>query len=56
MALHYPPDLPDRIARVLSEILTDKYGEEYAVKITLRRVNKESERRDERGQACVRGV
>ena len=25
MELHYPPDLKERIARVLSEILSDKY-------------------------------
>lgn len=25
MGLNYPPDLKDRIARVLSEILSDKY-------------------------------
>ena len=41
MALTYPPGLADRIAKVLSEILPDKYGDEYECKITLRRVNKE---------------
>lgn len=47
MALNYTPGLADRIARVLSDILTDKYGEEYGVKITLHRVDKETgERRD----------
>lgn len=25
MGIYYPPDLKDRIARVLSEILSDKY-------------------------------
>lgn len=29
-------ELKERIERVLSEILTDKYGEEYGVNITLR--------------------
>lgn len=29
-------DLKTRIEQVLSEILTDKYGDEYGVKITLR--------------------
>lgn len=42
MAIEYPPYLADRIARVLSEILTDKYGEEYGVKITLHCVDKET--------------
>lgn len=47
MALNYTPGLADRITRLLSEILTDKYGEEYGVKITLHRVDKETgERRD----------
>ncbi len=47
MALNYTPGLADRITRILSEILTDKYGEEYGVKITLHRVDKETgERRD----------
>lgn len=62
MALNYTPGLADRIARVLSEILTDKYGEEYGVKITLHRVDKETgermdgiDRPDVYGkqQACV---
>ena len=62
MALNYTPGLADRIARVLSEILTDKYGEEYGVKITLHRVDKETgERMDGidrpelygKKQACV---
>lgn len=39
MGLNYPPDLKDRIARVLSEILSDKYE----AKITLRFVPKEGE-------------
>jgi len=42
MAIQYPPGLADRIASVLSEILTDKYGDEYGVKITLHRVDKET--------------
>ena len=42
MAIQYPPGLADRIARVLSDILTDKYGEEYGVKITLHWVDKET--------------
>lgn len=29
-------ELKTRIEKLLSEILTDKYGEEYGVKITLR--------------------
>lgn len=37
MGLNYPPDLKDRIARVLSEILSDKYD----AKITLRFVPKD---------------
>lgn len=37
MELKYPPDLKDRIARVLSEILSDKYD----AQITLRFVPKE---------------
>mgnify|MGYP003295739576 CR=1 FL=1 len=57
MALNYTPGLADRIARVLSEILTDKYGEEYGVKITLHRVDKETgermDGRDREQQACV---
>lgn len=39
--MNYPPDLKNRIARVLSEILTDKYGDEYGVKISLTFVPKE---------------
>ena len=39
MGLNYPPDLKDRIAKVLSEILSDKYD----AKITLRFVPKEGE-------------
>ena len=47
MSQKYPPGLADRIARLLSDILTDKYGDEYGVKITLHRVDKETgERRD----------
>jgi len=42
MAIYYPPGLADRITKVLSEILTDKYGEEYGVKITLHRIDKET--------------
>lgn len=42
MANKYPAGLADRIAHVLSEILTDKYGDEYACKITLHRVDKET--------------
>lgn len=42
MAIEYPPGLADRITRLLSEILTDKYGEEYGVKITLHRVDKKT--------------
>jgi hypothetical protein len=37
MGLNYPPDLKDRIAKVLSEILSDKYD----AKITLRFVPKD---------------
>ena len=37
MSIKYPPDLADRVAKLLSEILTDKYGDEYNCKITLRR-------------------
>lgn len=37
MGLSYPPDLKERIARVLSEILSDKYD----AKITLRFVPKD---------------
>lgn len=55
--ISYPPGLADRITRVLSEILTDKYGEEYGVKITLHRVDKETGERmdgiDRQQQACV---
>lgn len=40
MSLKYPPDLADRIAKLLSEILTDKYGDEYGCKITLHRKEK----------------
>lgn len=36
MGLNYPPDLKDRIAKVLSEILSDKYD----AKITIRFVPK----------------
>ncbi len=63
MAIQYPPGLADRITRLLSEILTDKYGEEYGVKITLHRVDKETGERmdgidrpdvyDRQRQACV---
>lgn len=59
MALNYTPGLADRIARVLSDILTDKYGEEYGVKITLNRVDKKTgERMDgiDRYQTDVCGV
>lgn len=58
MAIQYPPGLADRIARLLSEILTDKYGEEYGVKITLHRVDKDTgERRDGHDvQTSLRGV
>ena len=59
MALNYTTGLADRIARVLSDILTDKYGEEYGVKITLHRVDKETgERMDgiDRYQTDVCGV
>ena len=42
MAITYPPGLADRITRLLSDILTDKYGEEYGVKITLHRVDKKT--------------
>lgn len=37
MGLNYPPNLKDRIAKVLSEILSDKYD----AKITLRFVPKD---------------
>lgn len=30
-----PADLPERVARIMSQILTDKYGSEYGVKITV---------------------
>lgn len=57
MAIKYPTGLADRITQVLSEILTDKYGEEYGVKITLHRVDKETGERmdgiDRQQQACV---
>lgn len=53
MALNYPPGLTDRIAQVLSEILTDKYGEEYGVKITSRFVSKEGGDEDDRNQTAV---
>lgn len=33
--LRVPADLPERAARLLSELLTDQYGEEYGVKITV---------------------
>lgn len=36
-------DLKTRIEKVLSEIFTDKYGEEYGCKITLRFVPREDE-------------
>ena len=39
--MNYPSDLKERIARVLSEILTDKYGDEYGVKVSLTFVPKE---------------
>ena len=42
MAIYYPPGLADKITRILSEILTDKYGEEYGVIITLHRIDKET--------------
>lgn len=32
MGLNYPPDLKDRIARVLSEILSDKYDANITIK------------------------
>lgn len=44
MSIEYPPDLADKVAKILSEILTDKYGEEYGCKITLRRRKKEDEK------------
>ena len=63
MALNYTPGLADRITRLLSEILTDKYGEEYGVKITLHRVDKKTGERmdgidrpdvyDRQRKACV---
>ena len=42
MGLNYPPGLADRIMKLLSEILTDKYGEEYGVKVILHRIDKET--------------
>lgn len=42
MGMTYPPGLAERIRLVLSDILTDKYGEEYGVKITLHRVDKKT--------------
>lgn len=42
MGLNYPPDLKDRIAKVLSEILSDKYD----AKIALRFVSKEEAKKD----------
>ena len=30
-----PADLPERVARLLSDLLTAQYGEEYGVKITV---------------------
>lgn len=43
--INYPPDLKERIARVLSEILSDKYD----CKITLRFVpNEEKELKDDK--------
>lgn len=44
MEIYYPPDLKDRIARVLSEILSDKYD----CKITIRFVPVEEIERKER--------
>ena len=42
MGLNYPPDLKDRIAKVLSEILSDKYD----AKITIRFEPKEEVQKD----------
>ncbi len=42
MGLNYPPNLKDRIAKVLSEILSDKYD----AKITLRFVPKDGVERE----------
>lgn len=42
MDIYYPPDLKDRIARVLSEILSDKYD----AKITIRFEPKDEAERD----------
>lgn len=44
MGIYYPPDLKDRIARVLSEILSDKYD----CKVTGRFVPVEEMERKER--------
>ena len=43
MGINYPPDLKDRIARVLSEILSDKYD----AKITIRFVPKDDTKEKE---------
>lgn len=42
MGIYYPPDLKDRIARVMSEILSDKYD----AKITIRFVPKDGTEND----------
>lgn len=46
MGMNYPPDLAERIARVLSDILSDKYD----AKITLRLVPKDGNEMNRRGK------
>ena len=51
MGLNYPPDLKDRIAKVLSDILSDKYD----AKITIRFEPKEGARVEKNEIAVVHG-
>ena len=51
MGLNYPPDLKDRIAKVLSDILSDKHD----AKITIRFEPKEGARVEENEIAVVHG-
>lgn len=53
MSIKYPPDLADRVAKLLSEILTDKYGDEYNCKITLRRKKIEPTKHKNGGAHCA---
>lgn len=52
MGIYYPPDLKDRIARVLSEILSDKYD----CQITGRFVPKEGVEANEERERNVADV